>query len=56
MTRSFTEVLEEYLDERDRQNCNHYDNGWLGARARGQEKMNELAEELNEMIKFGTDK
>jgi hypothetical protein len=48
--RKFTEVLEEYLDERDRQNSNYYDNRFIGAKLEGRHIMKELAQELDEMV------
>ena len=48
--RKFTEVLEEYLYERDRQNSDYYDNHYIGERTRGRYHMEDLAKELNEMI------
>lgn len=52
--RKFTEVLEDYLDERDRQNSDYYDNKYLGSRLLGQKEMRELAEQLNQMIETKT--
>lgn len=46
----FTEVLEEYLDERDRQNSNYYDNRFIGAKLEGLHIMKKLAQELDEMV------
>jgi hypothetical protein len=51
MTQTFSEVLADYLEERDRQNSDYYDSRWLGARNQGQEYMQKLAAELDEMIK-----
>ena len=48
--RKFTEVLEEYLDERDRQNSDYYDDRYIGSRTQGRELMEDLAKELNEMV------
>ena len=50
MNRKFSEVLEEYLTERDRQNSDYYDPRYIGLRAEGREYMNELAAELDLMI------
>jgi hypothetical protein len=50
MTRKFTEVLEEYLGERDRQNGDHYDDRFIGARSQGREHLEDLAKELDEMV------
>lgn len=48
--RKFSEVLEEYLQERDRQNSDYYDDRYLGARIQGREYMDELAQEMDRMI------
>lgn len=48
--RKFTEVLKEYLEERDRQNSNYYDNRFIGSRLEGRYRMDDLAKELDEMI------
>lgn len=48
--RKFTEVLEEYLEERERQNGDYYDNRFLGSRLEGRYRMTDLAQELNEMV------
>jgi hypothetical protein len=48
--RKFTEVLELYLDERDRQNSNYYENRFIGSRMQGRWEMEELAKELDEMV------
>jgi hypothetical protein len=50
MTRKFSEVLEEYLKERDRQNGDYYDNRFTKDRVQGQYRMEDLAIELDEMI------
>lgn len=50
MTRKFTDVLEEYLEERDRQNGDYYEGRYFGDRTEGHERMNDLAKELNEMV------
>lgn len=52
--RLFSEVLEEYLSERDRQNSDFYDNRYIGARADGRQQMADLAKELDKMV-HGTD-
>ena len=46
----FSEVLDEYLDERDRQNSDYYDNRALGDRVRGRQRMIDLSKELDDMI------
>ena len=48
--KKFTDVLEEYLYERDRQNSNYYDNRYIGERTQGRYHMEDLAKELNKMI------
>jgi hypothetical protein len=48
--RKFSEVLEEYLDERERQNSDYYDNRFLGAKVEGRYRMIDLVKELDEMI------
>lgn len=48
--RKFSEVLEEYLDERERQNGDYYDNRYIGSKLEGRYRMNDLAKELDEMI------
>lgn len=50
MTRKFADVLEEYLEERDRQNSDYYDNRWIDDRTKGRWHMQDLAKELNEMV------
>lgn len=46
----FTEVLELYLCERDRQNSNYYDGRFLGDSVAGRYYMEDLAKQLDEMI------
>lgn len=48
--RKFTEVLEEYLDERERQSNNYYDNRYIKSKMEGWYRMNDLAKELDEMV------
>ena len=50
MSRKFSEVLEEYLDERDRQNSDYYDNRYIGSKTIGRYHMEDLAKELDEMV------
>lgn len=50
MTRKFSEVLEKYLEERDRQNSDYYDNRYLGDRLAGRYDMEHWANELDEMV------
>jgi predicted CopG family antitoxin len=48
--RKFSEVLEEYLTERDRQNSDYYDNRFMDARYNGRLLLEDLAKELDEMV------
>lgn len=48
--RKFTEVLEEYLEERERQNGDYYHNRYIGSNLEGRYHMEDLARELDEMI------
>jgi hypothetical protein len=50
MNRKFSEVLEDYLEERDLQNSDYYDNRFLGDRTDGRCRMIALEKEMNEMI------
>jgi len=47
---TFAEVLEEYLDERERQNGDYYDNRYIGSKLEGCRLMNDLAKELDEIV------
>jgi predicted CopG family antitoxin len=51
MSRKFSEVLEEYLDERERQNSDYYDNRFIGSKLQGRHRMEDLAKEMDEMAK-----
>jgi hypothetical protein len=46
----FTDLLDQYLDERDRQNSDYYDGKYLGARIMGQHEMATLRDMMNAMI------
>jgi len=46
----FSELLEEYLDERDRQNSDYYDDRYIGSRIQGRELMQELAKAMDKLI------
>ena len=46
----FSEVLDEYLDERDRQNSDYYDKRALSDRVNGRQRMVDLSKELDDMI------
>lgn len=48
--RKSSEVLEEYLAERDRQNSDYYDNRQIDARMEGRWLMQDLAKELDELV------
>lgn len=48
--RAFSEVLREYLNERDRQNSDYYDDRFFGDRHVGAAQMIDLADELDEMF------
>lgn len=54
MSRKFIEVLEDYLEERERQNSDYYDNRYYGDRVNGRYRMIDLSRELDEMI-FGVE-
>ena len=46
----FSQMLEEYLTERDRQNSDYYDNKTIGSARVGRERMEELAKEMDTMF------
>ena len=48
--RKFSEVLEEYLQERDRQTGDFYDNRYIGSKLEGRYRMEDLAKEMDVMI------
>lgn len=50
MERRFSDVLEEYLEERDLQNSDYYDNRCIHDRAEGRWRMIDLAKEMDAMI------
>lgn len=50
MNRKFSEVLEDYLEERDRQNGDYYDRRYFGERRHGFEQLLALRKELDEMV------
>ena len=50
MSRKFSEVLEEYLQERERQNSDYYDNRFIGNKSQGRHNMKDLAKQLDEMV------
>jgi len=46
----FSEILEEYLEEWDRQHSDYYDNKMIGSSRNGRERMEELAKEMDTMF------
>lgn len=48
--RKFTDVLEEYLDEYNRQNSDYYHGRFIGDSTKGRLYLEDLAKELNEMV------
>jgi len=50
MTRKFSEVLGEYLEERERQNGDYYTDRFFGDRLQGRHNLEDLAQELDKMI------
>jgi hypothetical protein len=50
MNERFSKLLAEYLNERDRQNSDYYDDRYIGERSRGTQYMVELAQKMNELI------
>jgi hypothetical protein len=48
--RKFTEVLDLYLEERDRQNSSYYEGRFIGDSVTGRHYMEDLAKELDEMV------
>ena len=48
--RQFTDVLEEYLVERERQSSDYYDGRYIGAKLEGRFRLQDLADELNDMV------
>ena len=50
MTRKFSEVLEEYLSERDRLNGDYYDHRYIGDRWEARGNLEDLAKELDDMV------
>jgi hypothetical protein len=55
MTDKFSEVLELYLQERDRQNSNYYDGRFLGDSVAGRHYMEDLAKQLDDMVQKVTE-
>ena len=50
MNERFSDLLKEYLDERDRQNSDYYDNRFIGSRHDGAQHMEELAQKMDALI------
>jgi hypothetical protein len=50
MTEKFSELLSEYLDERDRQNGAYYDGRYFGDQLAGRRLMEELAAKMDALI------
>lgn len=48
--RKFSEVLEEYLDRRDRLNGDYFDDRYLGERVMARTELRDLAHELDAMF------
>jgi|TARA_R110000823_G_scaffold295752_1_gene415736 hypothetical protein len=46
----FSELLNEYLEERDRQTSNYYDNMYIGSRSAGYDRMAELEDQMDLLI------
>lgn len=53
VTTKFSELLDEYLMERDRQKSDYYDNRFIGDRMKGCWMMEDLAKQMDEMIYWG---
>ena len=50
----FSEILEEYLIERDRQNNGYYNDRFIGESSRGRWHMDDLAKKMDELIHGAT--
>lgn len=46
----FTELLEEYLDLRDRLNSDYFDNRRIGERSEAREQLAEVAAEIDDIF------
>jgi hypothetical protein len=55
MTDKFSEVLELYLQERDRQNSDYYEGRFLGDSVAGRYYMEDLAKQLDDMVQKVTE-
>lgn len=50
MNERFSDLLEEYLEERDRQNGDYYNGSLIGMRGAGFQHMMKLAKKMDELI------
>jgi hypothetical protein len=50
MTERFSDLLTEYLEERDRQNSDYYDYRYIGSKGEGAQHMLELAQKMDVLI------
>ena len=50
MSERFSDLLTEYLDERDRQTGDYYDDRFIGSRGEGARHMEELAKKMDALI------
>lgn len=50
MTRKFSEVLEEYLEQRDHLNGDYYNHRYIGHRWEARANLEDLANELDKMV------
>jgi hypothetical protein len=50
MNERFSDLLTEYLEERDRQNSDYYDYRYIGSRGEGAQHMLELAQKMDVLI------
>ena len=50
MSRKFSEVLADYLEERERQNGDYYDDRFIGEKTQGCYRMIDLEKELDDMV------
>ncbi len=46
----FTELLEEYLDLRDKLNSDYFDNRFIGERSQAREQLAEIAAEIDDIF------
>ena len=49
--RKFTDILEEYLNVRERLNSDYYDGRYIGERTSARYQLQNLAKELDDIIK-----